>query len=132
MYQSRVDWRPARDILRVNDAYHGASRYDGIIVNSSDMPYARLELVFRLKFPDDGPSFDLALVRGFKHSRWKPATPWDGCRVVEETTPQIIGLEYVERGLLLVSSNLLKPSTGIYYIDDVVDFDMFLRINDID
>jgi hypothetical protein len=130
-YQSREDWRQLTDILRVNENYHGGPRYDSVLVNSTDMPNARLELLFRIQLPS-GTSYDLALVRAFKACRWTPPTRWNGCRVVEDGEPRIISLKYIERGSLVVNTDLLKPGGRMYYIDDMVDNDMFLRINNID
>ncbi|KAJ7289746.1 hypothetical protein C8J57DRAFT_1706452 [Mycena rebaudengoi] len=81
---------------------------------------------------DDGESFDLAYVRRFKNSKWKPRTTWQGCRVVEEVEKaEFLPLTYITCGALL------PPAGGtsrryLYFAMDTADDDMFLRLNNIE
>jgi hypothetical protein len=122
------DWRQATDILRINENFFGAPRYDTVLVNTSDptLRHARLELAFRLELSAEH-IFDLALVQTYKPSKWRPKTYWSGCRVVEDGKPQIISLDYVERGCVLVNTNLLTPGSHTHYVDDMINADMALR-----
>jgi hypothetical protein len=130
------DWRQCTDILRVNENFHGAPRFDAVLVNTSNsnLRHSRLELVFHLELPRKDPSnmkadiLDLALLRTFKPGKWRPRTYFDGCRVVDEGDAQIISLDYIERGCMLVNTNLLTPGSHSYYVDDAIDADMLLRL----
>ncbi|KAJ7811153.1 hypothetical protein B0H14DRAFT_2299339, partial [Mycena olivaceomarginata] len=54
-YQSKVDWRSARDILRCNSHFHGAPRFDSVIYEDEDNPLAmgQFHFVFRCHLPGD-------------------------------------------------------------------------------
>ncbi|KAJ7430606.1 hypothetical protein B0H11DRAFT_1942758 [Mycena galericulata] len=77
-YQSKVDWKPARDILRCNPCFHTRSRYDSIIYEAQDDDAAmgQLELVFRCHLPKK-ITLDLALIRPYRESTWVPRTRTD-------------------------------------------------------
>ncbi|KAJ7213901.1 hypothetical protein GGX14DRAFT_563480 [Mycena pura] len=120
-FQSKMDWSAQRDILRCNPKFQGEPRFDCVIFNAEDDPLSLARLLALLRVTThDGTTRDLAYVRTFKaHTAWKPRTVWDGCHVVEEgRRPQFLPLEHVERGALLAI--------------DMVDDDMFLRLNNID
>lgn len=130
-----MDWSPQRDILRCNPKFQNESRFDCVIFNAEDDPLslARLLALLRVK-THDGTTRDLAYVRTFKaHTAWKPRTVWDGCHVVEEVRrPQFLPLEHVERGALLASAHGTNTRPNLYFPVDMVDDDMFLRLNNID
>ncbi|KAJ7621832.1 hypothetical protein B0H17DRAFT_887260, partial [Mycena rosella] len=48
-YQSKVDWKLARDIFRCNPCFHTRARYDSIIYEgqNDDSAMGQLELEFR-------------------------------------------------------------------------------------
>jgi hypothetical protein len=122
------DFRWCEDIVRCNPRFHGASRYDAVIAeDAADFSYARLEALFRCTALS-GTSYDLALVRTFKHSSWKPRTLWNGCKVLEFGQAKIVSAAYLARGALVVDTELQKPSDRRFYLDDVIDTDMFLRL----
>ncbi|KAJ6485311.1 hypothetical protein C8R47DRAFT_1016572 [Mycena vitilis] len=132
-YQSRVDWRSARDILRCNPKFHNAARYDSVIYETDDDPLAmgQLQFMFRALLPS-GAELDLAMIRPFRKTPWQPKTPTD-CPVREHLSPQssfFIALEHVQRGALLCP--IFGGKQGMYYIIDCVDEDMYLRVNNID
>lgn len=66
-YQSRVDWKAARDILRCNPSFHDHPRYDCAIVNydSPTLHFACIRGLLRCKLPS-GTCTDVALIRPFK------------------------------------------------------------------
>ncbi|KAJ7278287.1 hypothetical protein C8J57DRAFT_1713178 [Mycena rebaudengoi] len=133
-YQSKVDWSPQKDILRCAESFYGRPRHDCVLYNLDVEPLslARLLTLFRVSTGDDGESFDLAYVRRFKNSKWKPRTTWQGCRVVEEVEKaEFLPLTYITRGALL------PPARGtsrrnLYFAMDTADDDMFLRLNNIE
>jgi hypothetical protein len=127
-YQSREDLLECEDIMRCNPSFHGRTRNDTIIVNAADFQYARLELLFRVFGPGDS-FFDMALVRAYRQSSWRPRTLWDGCRVYEPGQPELMKLDYLVRGALMVDTNLRDLTGRHYYLDDLVDNDVFLRLN---
>ncbi|KAJ7682365.1 hypothetical protein DFH06DRAFT_1289864 [Mycena polygramma] len=72
-YQSKVDWRSARDILRCNPQFHNAPRYDSVIYESDDDPLAmgQLQFMFRALLPS-GAELDLAMIRPFRKTAPNP------------------------------------------------------------
>lgn len=131
-YQSEVDWRSARDILCCNPRFHGALRFDSVIYEAQDDPVAmgQLELLFRCQLPD-GDCLDLAMIRPFRKSSWKPKTRTD-CPIRESTSAgnsMFIALTHVIRGVLLCPIFGGRP--GVFYVIDCVDEDMYLRIHKI-
>ncbi|KAJ7637279.1 hypothetical protein DFH06DRAFT_1335954 [Mycena polygramma] len=132
-YQSKVDWRSARDILRCNSNFNHAPRFDCVIYETDDEPIAigELKFVFRCHLPGN-TALDLAMVHPFRKTSWQPNTRTD-CPIREKIpTPtfKFIALEHVVRGALLCP--IFGGKTGMHYIIDCVDEDMYLRINNID
>ncbi|KAJ7092345.1 hypothetical protein B0H15DRAFT_905706 [Mycena belliarum] len=131
-YQSKVDWRSARDILRCNPKFHNAPRFDSVIYDTDIDPLAmgQLQLLFRVHL-STGAELDLAMIRPFCGSLWKPKTATD-CPVRERAPSAIfIALEHVVRGVLLSPIFGARPEK-YYYVIDCIDEDMYLRVNNID
>ncbi|KAF8147227.1 hypothetical protein K438DRAFT_1626454 [Mycena galopus ATCC 62051] len=132
-YQSKVDWRSARDILRCNPHFHGAPRFDSVIYEDNDDPLAmgQFHFVFRCHLPGD-VTLDLAMIRPFRKTAWRPNTRTD-CPLRERLPLKkchFIALEHIVRGALL--SPIFGGKDGMHYIIDCIDEDMYLRVNDID
>ncbi|KAJ7220703.1 hypothetical protein GGX14DRAFT_559495 [Mycena pura] len=130
-YQSKVDWRSARDILRCNPHFHGAPRFDSVIYEDDGNPLALVEFhfIFRCHLPS-GAVLDLALVQPFHETKWQPKTRTD-CPIREiSKTWKFIALEQVVRGALLCP--IFGGKDGVHYIVDCIDEDMYLRLHDID
>ncbi|KAJ7015797.1 hypothetical protein C8F04DRAFT_1365477, partial [Mycena alexandri] len=124
-YQSSEDWQRARDIMRCNPSFHHETRYNCLLVNFTDpgLHFARLRSLFRCHLPS-GRRVDVALVRMFEKSRWKPRTRWAGCQIRDEAKEySFLSMEHVIRGALLapVSGDSSEP-THIFI--DTVDADM--------
>ncbi|KIJ49247.1 hypothetical protein M422DRAFT_247050 [Sphaerobolus stellatus SS14] len=77
------DWRDKTDILRCNSSFHNRPRYDCVVINTNPVTFGRLEYVFSCE-DAEGQKCDLALVRKFEDSCWRPKTKWEGCRVLRE------------------------------------------------
>ncbi|KAJ7119998.1 hypothetical protein C8R46DRAFT_1149767 [Mycena filopes] len=127
-YRSLEDWRGAQDIMRCNSSFHGEARFDCLLVNFTDpgLHFARLRSLLRCHLPS-GRRVDIALIRMFEKSRWKPRTLWAGCQIRDEAKEySFLSMEHVIRGALLtpVSGASMEP-THIFI--DTVDADMFLR-----
>lgn len=130
-YQSTVDWRSARDILRCNPNFNNSPRYDSIIYAAEDDPIAmgQLVLVFRCFLPHS-VALDLAMIRPYRNSSWHPKTHTD-CPIREQNAGGVfIALEHLVRGVLLCP--IFGASRKAFYVVDCIDEDMFLRINGID
>lgn len=130
-YQSRVDWTEKKDILRCNPNFHGGPRFDCVIIHD-DAPgitCARLQSLIRCWLPT-GKTLDLALVRRFTCSKWKPRTLWKGCRVLDEDEGSltIFRLDYLLRGALMCPVSEREGEKAHYFVD-TVDPDIFLREN---
>jgi hypothetical protein len=126
-YQSLEDFRAKTDKLRCNPLFHGRERFDHACFNVSGMQFGRLEGLFRCFLPS-GTARDVLLVQGLKDSKWRPLTAWDGCRVVEKGQSMFVLPQYVVRGALLVDTELQEPRGRRFFVDDVVDNDMFIRM----
>lgn len=130
-YQSKVDWKLARDILRCNAHFHGRSRYDSIIYegHDDDLAMGRLEMVFRCHLPCK-VCLDLAMIKPYCKSSWAARTRTD-CPIREwGPGSTFIALEHVTRGALLCP--IFGAPREVFYVMDCIDEDMFLRINEID
>ncbi|KAK6996173.1 hypothetical protein R3P38DRAFT_2566120, partial [Favolaschia claudopus] len=59
-YQSREDWRGARDIIRCSPLFHSEQRYDSVIVNRTEpgLHFARAYALLRCTLPS-GRKVDL-------------------------------------------------------------------------
>ncbi|KAJ7211955.1 hypothetical protein C8J57DRAFT_1604410 [Mycena rebaudengoi] len=132
-YQSKVDWRSARDILRCNPHFHGAPRFDSVIYEDDDSSLAmgQFHCLFRCHIPGDS-ALDLAMVRPFRRTAWQPNTRTD-CPI-REILPlkscHFIALEHIVRGALL--SPISWGKDGMHHIIDCIDEDMYLRVHNVD
>ncbi|KAJ7093808.1 hypothetical protein C8R44DRAFT_989899 [Mycena epipterygia] len=129
-YQSKVDWKLGRDILRCNAQFHGRSRYDSIIyeAHDKDLAMGQLEMVFCWHLPRK-VCLDLAMIKPYCKSFWAARTHTD-CPM-REWGPRstFIALEHVTRGALLCP--IFGASREVLYVIDCVDEDMLLRVNEI-
>ncbi|KAF8193601.1 hypothetical protein K438DRAFT_1588988, partial [Mycena galopus ATCC 62051] len=131
-YQSKVDWRSARDILRCNPQFHNAPRFDCIIyeTDSNSLAMGELHCVFCCHLPGNA-ALDLAMVRPFRKTSWQPNTRTD-CPIREKmpvTTSSFVVLEHVVRGALICA--IFGRKEGMHYVVDCIDEDMYLRVNNI-
>ncbi|KIJ38584.1 hypothetical protein M422DRAFT_176350 [Sphaerobolus stellatus SS14] len=123
-YMSVEDWREKTDILRCNPSFHNSPRYDCVVINTNPVTFGRLEYVFSCK-DAEGQKCDLALVRKFEDSCWRPKTKWEGCRVLREKEYGFVLLKYLIRGCHLIPT--LDKDKSTYYVNDLVDNDAFIR-----
>ncbi|KAJ7848671.1 hypothetical protein B0H13DRAFT_1729915 [Mycena leptocephala] len=131
-YQSKVDWKHARDILRCNPCFHTRPRYDSVIYEAQDdnLAMGQLQLVFRCHLPQK-VTLDLAMIQPYCKSSWAARTRTD-CPI-REWSPGgtiFIALEHVTRGALLCP--IFGTPRQVFYVVDCIDEDMFLRVNNID
>lgn len=128
-YASEVDWRLNEDILHRKDNFHGARRHDCIILQGPDgLLFARLLMVFTCVAL--GTVHPMALITVYDpvtRVNWKDRAL--GFRRVREppTTrrSEFIFLSSVIRGAYLVSTH---EREGEFYVNDLIDADMFLRL----
>ena len=128
LYQSMEDWTEGRDILRCNPDFHNHERYDCVIIND-DSPATtviRLRSLLRCQL-SSGKVIDMALVHTFK---WKPDTMWNNCQIYTEAKDSsFVLMDYVVRGALLCP--VFNSDARQHYLMDIVDGDMFLRVNNL-
>ncbi|KAJ7918110.1 hypothetical protein B0H13DRAFT_1869747 [Mycena leptocephala] len=81
------------------------------------------------KFPPGlrGRTEDIALVRLFKKSAWRPKTVWKNCRIFEDERTMFILPQYFVRGAHKVNWLGCNKEAHTFYLDDIVDFDWLLR-----
>ncbi|KIM72356.1 hypothetical protein PILCRDRAFT_93491 [Piloderma croceum F 1598] len=71
-------------------------------------------------------SADCIVVHTFKHTKWQPSTPIDGCNMLEEVRePQFVMLKYMIRGAHMIPIFCTKE--GRFLLNDLIDGDIFLR-----
>jgi hypothetical protein len=118
------DWREQRDILRCSSNFHGHPRYDCVAINTVPISFGRLKAVLKCR-GGNGKHVIVTLVTQFNPSRWKPQTKWDGCQVFEEKGHRFVLPDYLVRGVLMMPA--FEKSGKIFYLNDIVDNDAFLR-----
>ena len=123
------DWTEARDILRCNPDFHQRERYDCVIINddSPGTTVARLRSLLRCRL-SSGRVVDMSLIHAFTRNNWKPYTMWNNCQIrAEARESSFVLMDYIVRGALMCP--VFNSDTGLHYIVDTVDGDMFLRVN---
>ncbi|KAJ7069375.1 hypothetical protein C8F01DRAFT_976700, partial [Mycena amicta] len=114
-----------------NGSFHGRPRFDSIIFEAADDAQAMGELQFLFRcFIPNKPTLDLAMIRTYKRTTWKPKTRTDCPVRVQDAEPMFIALEHVTRGLL--TCPIFGASRQVFYVIDCIDEDMYLRLNGID
>ncbi|KAI4294699.1 hypothetical protein K525DRAFT_290407 [Schizophyllum commune Loenen D] len=130
-YQSREDWRGLQDLVRCNPEFHGAPRYDCVLIDytAPDLSFGRLSALIRCVLPS-GKEVELAILHRFTCSSWRPRTLWDGARLYKEgKETNMVLMDYIVRGAVLAPA-FGQPQRDLHYLVDAVDTDMFLRTID--
>ncbi|KAJ6625202.1 hypothetical protein B0H10DRAFT_2161973 [Mycena sp. CBHHK59/15] len=120
-FQSRVDWKAARDILRCNPNFHNPQ--------DDDLAMGRLESLFRCHLPRK-VTVDLVMIRLYRSTSWTPWTRTDCPMRKWGAGAVFVALEHVTRRALLCP--IFGAPCKVFYIVDCIDEDMFLRVNGID
>jgi hypothetical protein len=126
-YQSQEDFRAQRNILCCKHNFYGRPQYDGVLLWTVNFRFGRLEGAFRCYLPH-GVVHEVLLVRRMHKIGWRPESSWDGCRVVQEDDYMFISPSYLIRGVLLVNTDLQDLNTEHFFVDDMVDSDIFVRL----
>jgi hypothetical protein len=132
-YESKVDWRLHRDLLRCNPNFFGSPRYDCVMVETEDKPFfARLIYMFSCSI--DGTDFPLALVHpydvgvGVRRRHDMDLGLWR-VRAKPRSSSEIISIHSITRGAALAND----PDTfGDYFVIHTIDADMFLRVKSLE
>ncbi|KAF8516875.1 hypothetical protein JB92DRAFT_3082636 [Gautieria morchelliformis] len=123
-YKSQEDWNICQDIIRCSPSFHGQPRYDCIIINTEPVTYACICFLFTCHL-DLSTSHDMALIQFLKPTKWRPQTPWETCQVYGEQDYRFLLLKYIERACHMIPA--FGSKEGLYYLNDLIDADMFLR-----
>ena len=133
-YRSVQDWRELRDILRCNPSWYGQPRHDCALINiadtSDDLTVVRLRGVYRCQLNARGQEEDIAWVKYFKKSSYRPNTVWRGCRTMdEEPQHEFVLVKWLLRGahMIPVFNRPLSDPKNTFYFNDIVDTDMYIR-----
>ncbi|KAL1938432.1 hypothetical protein VTO73DRAFT_11672 [Trametes versicolor] len=133
-YESVVNWKQDTDHLRCNPSFYNAPRFDHIIYNIDDHTIGFAQLLFVCVCSFNNIQVPLALVQpldivktprsnadrgmGLRRVRRSPANP-----------PDFILVTSIIRGALITEDlDEDNQSTGDFLVIDVVDGDMFLRL----
>ncbi|KAJ6456988.1 hypothetical protein C8R47DRAFT_996028, partial [Mycena vitilis] len=128
-YTSLEDWTDQCDVLRCNPSFqvNHEERFDCVAINMDDpLTIGRMLFLFQCIFPS-GRTEDIALVRLFKKSTWRPKTIWQNCRVLEDGRTLFILPRHLVRGAHLINCFGCNKEKHTFYLDDVADFDWLLR-----
>ncbi|KAF7325099.1 hypothetical protein MKEN_00553000 [Mycena kentingensis (nom. inval.)] len=131
-YTSEDDYRDAVDLLRCNPEFQANTEewFDVVNVNldPNELDFARLIYLFRVRLPgDDRREEDVALVRLFRPSQWKPKTVWENCRILEDGRTMLMLPKYFIRGAHFIPAFGCRSEETTFYLNDVVDGDWFIR-----
>ncbi|KAG2116966.1 hypothetical protein DEU56DRAFT_874124 [Suillus clintonianus] len=129
-YESIVDWRVHRDLLRCNPKFYGSPRYDCVMVKTADKPFfARLVYVFTCLI--GGTDFPLALIHPYdvniadtRRRRDDNIGLWR-VRAKPRSSSEIISVRSIIRGAALAND---PETAGDYFVIHTVDTDIFLRV----
>ncbi|KAI0749834.1 hypothetical protein C8Q80DRAFT_1269641 [Daedaleopsis nitida] len=128
-YESTVDWKTCTDLVRCNPDFHDGERYDGILLQTQAGPvFGRLLNMFTCAV--GGKTYPIALVQPFSTSvGTRPRKDKDlGFYRVRErarSRAEFFSVHSIIRGVLLVPDFGKK---GDYFVHDLIDGDMFLRM----
>jgi hypothetical protein len=142
-YVSLVDWQGHTDLLRCNPSYwKGKGRFDCVFIDTGSRPYfARLLFVFtyRVKASEDiiipdnqtEVTIPMALVQPFTEIRTLRKQDKDLCLHRLQAKPRekavFVPARSIIRGAYIIPEGLTEKTSLVV---DVVDTDMFLRINE--
>ncbi len=138
-YASVADWTSKTDILRCTPDFYNHPRYDFVLLDTNDGPvFARLILVFECIVC--GSKFPLLLVQpldnkpGRVHYREDNDLGFYRVREQKRSASRLYSIYSVIRGTLIVEDFGFTPLSEDgeliqeYLVVDVVDSDMFLRM----
>ncbi len=136
-YPSLADWRITIDILRCSPSFNHRPCYDFVLVDTVDGPlFAQLVMVFECTVREK--TFPLMLIRPFDQPTEGHSAQKDQdlgfYRVrtdMKKSEPRLVSIYSVIRGALLIEDSDFNPedeNAKEYLVVDVVDADMFLRM----
>ncbi|KAK0504193.1 hypothetical protein EDD18DRAFT_1345071 [Armillaria luteobubalina] len=136
-YPSLADWRLATDILRCSPNFNHCPRYDFVLLDTVGGPlFAQLVMVFECTIHEK--TFPLMLVRPFDQPTEGYSAQKDQdlgfYRVrtdMKKSEPRLVSIYSVLRGALLIEDHDFSSQdkdVKEYLVVDVVDADMFLRM----
>ncbi|KAG1857471.1 hypothetical protein F4604DRAFT_1589912 [Suillus subluteus] len=128
-YESMVDWRQCKDLLRCNPEFFGSLRYDCVMVQTDNQPFfARLIFMFGCSIGETNLS--LALIHPYDvgigvHNKHDADLGLWRVRAKPRSSPEFISVRSIIRGAALASD---PGRQGDYFVIDTIDADMFLRV----
>ncbi|KAJ7136181.1 hypothetical protein C8R44DRAFT_952955, partial [Mycena epipterygia] len=97
-----------------------------INMDNNPLTFGRMLSLFQCCLPSSVRE-DIALVRLFKKSTWRPKTIWKNCRIFEDSRTVFILLQYFLCGAHIINCFGCNKEDHTFYLDDVVDSDWVLR-----
>ncbi|KAJ7191815.1 hypothetical protein GGX14DRAFT_380770 [Mycena pura] len=122
-YTSAEDYTDKVDILRCNPSFQSTKEKR---LDCDALDFARILYLFRCRLPSKH-EVDVALVRLFKRAQWKPKTVWENCHILEDGRTTFMLPKYFIRGAHLINAFGSQKESTVFYLNDVVDSDWFLR-----
>lgn len=125
-----MDWREAKNRSHCDSSFHDKSRYDGVIIQTSEGPiFAILLAIFTVTVR--GESYPLAFIlpldapAGVRRVKDKELCLY---RIRARQSPSFISTQSILRGALLAKT---FDNEGDYFVVDLVDQDMVIRMRQI-
>ncbi|KAL0564298.1 hypothetical protein V5O48_017752 [Marasmius crinis-equi] len=136
-YESKETWRLVHDYLRCNPNFRGKHRYDFVIFDTQDGPvFAQLVYMFKCFVTSDdrkSEEYPVALVQPYTVVRQRPRVDkdWGLLRLKKQADSEFVSIQSIVRGALVMSAaDSGADEWSNVFVIDVVDADMFLRINE--
>lgn len=134
-YISLETWEVERNLLRCSSSFQNRPRYDAVLIqtDSSTPLFARLLTIFTIRDGRDDKGVALALVLPYNASvtpsqRRKDRTlGFYRIKQNPRVVPELVFARSIIRGTVLSPAN---DSNTEYFVFDVLDADMFLRVQD--
>jgi len=138
-YESVADWSIQTDYLRVHPRFHGRPRYDAVLVEDTLglVAFAKMKYIFACTPLTTGRPFNVALVQYLDPiiaaERSQSDRELGYLRLKPKAGPNseafhFIFIESIIRGALLIPTSLTEGNTNEYFVFDILDDDMFLRM----
>ncbi|PBK81617.1 hypothetical protein ARMGADRAFT_947935 [Armillaria gallica] len=129
-YTSLADWRPTTDILRCSPSFNHCPHYDFVLAQTEARPlFAQLVMIFECNV--HGKTFPLMLVWPFNQPAGGQSKQKDQdlelyrVKTKPNGPPCLISIYSVLPGALLIEDTAAPKE---YLVVDMVDLDMFLRM----
>ncbi|KAF8961518.1 hypothetical protein BDZ97DRAFT_1921202 [Flammula alnicola] len=133
-FTSKVTWQPETNHLRCNPRFNNKPRYDYILVTTPNgVMFAQLLFMFTTATEDRIDPW--VLIQPFDAHVGQPTTHEKGCqlyriRAKARASSCFVSAKSIIRGVV-ITPTYIKDRDSDYYVFDLLDEDLFLRVRDL-